>query len=423
MTAHRFAAGLTLTFPSPTVDGLTPVDVITQEMGIRPSAGQTLRVNTLVKEGDLVAQGAPVACLRDAPNVQFVAPKAARVARITLEAGRKISEIVLFRENGGDVRRHDVTDASDAANLRTLMQGAGAWPWLRRRPFGGMPATDEQPATIVVMAVDTRPFAPDPRAALEGREDAFARGLQALTLLTEGPVLLCQPAGAALVDASLFGRGLRRVDCGTRHPQGAAGIQIHTLAPATLDAPVWDIHAEDVAALGDLLQTGVLPMTRLVQIAGAGLRAARLVRTQQGADLRELTQHEALPGTQRLLSGSPIDGHDAHWLAPRDRQITVLPAPAPQKPLHWFAAALTRSGTPLPVIPTAALAQAFGAALPAVPFIRALTAGDDEMAMKLGLLSLLEEDIGLADYVVGGDAHLAGLLRGMLDRIRTEMAA
>ncbi|MBT8410323.1 MAG: Na(+)-translocating NADH-quinone reductase subunit A [Octadecabacter sp.] len=423
MTAHRFAAGLTLTFPSPAVDGLTPARVITQEAGIRPSTGQTLRVTPLVKEGDLVAQGAPVACLRDAPNVQFVAPMAARVARITLEAGRKISEIVLFREDGGDVRRHDVAKAANAANLRSLMQGAGVWPWLQRRPFGGMPATEERPAAIVVMAVDTRPFAPDPRPALEGREDAFARGLKALALLSEGPVLLCQPAGAALMDASAFGQDLRRVDCGTRHPQGAAGIQIHSHAPATLDAPVWDIHAEDVAALGDLLQTGVLPMTRLVQIAGAGLREARLVRTQQGADLRELTQHEALPGPQRLLSGSPIDGQDAHWLAPRHRQITVLPTPAPQKPLHWFAAALTRSGTPMPVIPTAALSQAFGAALPAVPFIRALTAGDDEMAMKLGLLSLLEEDIGLADYVVGGDAHLANMLRGMLDRIRTEMAA
>jgi len=330
---------------------------------------------------------------------------------------------VLFREDGGDVRSHVVTSALDPANLRTLMQGAGVWPWLRRRPFGGMPKTDEQPAAIVVMAVDTRPFAPAPCAALAGREDDFARGLQALSLLTDAPVLLCQPAGAALVDAKAFGKRLRRVDCGTRHPQGAAGIQIHALAPATLDAPVWDIHAEDVAALGDLLHSGVLPMTRMVQIAGSGLREARLVRTQQGADLRELTRYAALPGTHRLLSGSQIDGTDAHWLAPRHRQITVLPGPAPQKPLHWFKAALTRSSTPMPVIPTAALTQAFGAALPAVPFIRALTAGDDEMAMKLGLLSLLEEDIGLADYVVGGDAHLAGLLRGMLDRIRTELAA
>ena len=31
---------------------------------------------------------------------------------------------------------------------------------------------------------------------------------------------------------------------------GLAGIRIHDLAPATIEAPVWDLHAEDVAALG-----------------------------------------------------------------------------------------------------------------------------------------------------------------------------
>ena len=55
--------------------------------------------------------------------------------------------------------------------------------------------------------------------------------------------------------------------------------------------------------------------------------------------------------------------------------------------------------------------------------MRALSSGDDETAIRLGVLSLLEEDVALADYVTGGEAHLAGLLRGMLDRIRTELAA
>jgi Na+-transporting NADH:ubiquinone oxidoreductase subunit A len=75
------------------------------------------------------------------------------------------------------------------------------------------------------------------------------------------------------------------------------------------------------------------------------------------------------------------------------------------------------------VIPSAALDQAFGGVIPAAAFVRVLSAGDDETAMKMGVLSLLEEDIALADYVLGGDAHLAALLRGVLDRIRTEFAA
>lgn len=75
------------------------------------------------------------------------------------------------------------------------------------------------------------------------------------------------------------------------------------------------------------------------------------------------------------------------------------------------------------MIPTAALDQAFAGRLPAAVFLRALSAGDDETALKMGVLSLLEEDLALADYVLGAEAHLAVLLRGMLERIKTEFAA
>lgn len=422
MPALAFNAGLTPRFPSPPADAAEPEVVITEEAGIRTSANQSLRVTPLVAEDEVVAQGAPVACLRDAPDVQLVAPMPGRVARIALLPGRRLSEIVFFREPGGDAVRHDASVADTDSGLRRLMQVSGIWPWLRRRPFGDMPAGPERPAAIVVMAIDTRPLAPDPRLALEGREETFARGLGALTTLTDGPVFVCQAPGPRIFEAGL-GERVRAVDCGSRHPQGSAGIRIHDLAPATIEAPVWDVHAEDVAALGDLLATGVAPMTRWVSVAGAALREGRRVRTQVGADLRELTRRHVNPGGHVLMSGSPLDGHAAHWLAPRHRQVTVLPRPDVGGAPHWLVSALTRSARPKPVIPTAALAQAFGAALPAAIFVRALSAGDDELAMKLGVLSLLEEDVALADYVLGGEARLQELLRGMLERIRLEFAA
>ncbi|WP_112322696.1 Na(+)-translocating NADH-quinone reductase subunit A [Oceanibium sediminis] len=417
-----FGAGLTPEFPSPA--GNSHIDeVFTEEAAVRPPVGHALHVTPLAQEGELVAQGAAVACLRHAPDVCFTAPLAGRVARITLLPGRKLSEIVLFREPGDAVERHDTGRASTPAGLRRLMQGAGLWPWLRRRPFGGMPAHGETPAAILVMATDTRPFAPDPRHTLQGREEDFARGLRALAQLTEGPVILCQQGGAPLVDPGAGGDRLRIVTRGARHPQGSTGICVHQLFPAGLEVPVWDIHAEDTAALGALLATGVLPMTRLVQIAGSALREARTLRTHPGADLRQLTQRIAAPGPHVLMSGSPLDGHTAQWLAPRHRQVTVLPREIAGRKPHWLVAALTQSASPKPAIPTAGLNQAFGAVLPAVPFIRALSAGDDETAMKLGVLSLLEEDVALADYVLSAPGQLTSTLRAMLERIRSEFAA
>ncbi len=90
---------------------------------------------------------------------------------------------------------------------------------------------------------------------------------------------------------------------------------------------------------------------------------------------------------------------------------------------HWFLSALHRAARPLPLIPTAALEQALGGAMPAIPFLRALAAGDAETATRLGALSLLPEDLALADYVSCAEPGLSGLLAGMLARLQAEEAA
>lgn len=413
-------AGLAPRFASPPERaGIS--DVITEEAAVRPPDGSPLIVTPLVAEGDRVARGQAVATLRQAPRICLVAPIAGTVAHLRLLPGRKLSEIVIYRDADDAGTRHDTTASGGAAGLRHLMQAAGVWPLLRRRPFGGMPGPDETPAAIVVMATDTRPGAPDPRLALQGREDDLARGLAALSLLTDGPVIVCAardvlPPGAVRPPA-------REVLRGDLHPQGASGICIHQLCPAGIDAPVWDLHAEDAAALGALIATGVLPMARLVRIAGAGLREGCMLRTHPGADLRQLTRRIAAPGAHVLMSGGPLDGHRVPWLGLRDRQVTVLPAQADRPAPHWLVAALSHAPRGVPVIPTAALTQALGAALPAAPLLRALGAGDAETAARLGLLSLLEEDVALADYVLGEGGAVMAQLRTMLERIRKEQAA
>ena len=80
-----------------------------------------------------------------------------------------------------------------------------------------------------------------------------------------------------------------------------------------------------------------------------------------------------------------------------------------------------RRAYPKPMIPTAALSQAFGASLPSAAFVRALTSGDSETAVNLGLLSLLEEDVALADYVLSDEGRLPRLLRGVLDEVAKEL--
>ena len=395
---------------------------ITDQCTLFARPEQDFRVDMLVNPGEEVAQGAPVLRSRRHPSLTLVAPVAGTVAGVDLGPGRRLSQVLFFHLPDGERHVHDVRAAENGTNAsatRSLLLSAGLWTYLRSRPFGRLPSPDETPAAIFVMALDTRPDAPPPALTLKGRLDAFARGLQALVGLTSGPVHVCHDGTAGLGDIGGGNRiRLNRVE--PVHPLGLPGMQIASRFPAATGKPVWDIHAEDAAGIGEFLATGLVPETRMVSVSGPALREKRLVRCQPGADLRALTFDIVRPGPHRLMSGSALDGMEGRWLGSCDRQVAAIAAAGPERRPHWFSAALRRSSRPLPIIPTAALDHAFGGILPAAPLVRAIAANDTETAIRLGALSLIEEDVALADYVTAASPRLAVLLRGMLDWIADE---
>ncbi|MCB1329883.1 MAG: Na(+)-translocating NADH-quinone reductase subunit A [Maritimibacter sp.] len=418
-----FNSGLNVRIASPRPAPGDPATVVTEEAALTAQLKEDFRVEPLVAEGALVAQGAPVLASRRNPAFQVTAPMPARVAAIRLGPGHRLSSVLFFHEPDAGRHAWDTKAADDPAALRTLLLSTGLWRNFRSRPFGHVPLPGETPAAIFVMGADTRPHAPDPGVAIAGQEAALARGLAALTGLTTGTVFLCHPRGAPRVAASALTERVKSVTLASSHPQGLAGTQIHRHRPARIGAPVWDIALEDVAAIGALLETGHVAETRLVSIAGPALRDARLVRSQPGADLKQLCHGHVRPGPHEIWTGSALDGHESHWLGGRDRQVTVFEsAHRPDKP-HWFQAALARASRPKPLIPTAALDLALGGALPAMPFLRALASGDTETFTHLGGLSLLEEDLALADYVTRAEPSVRALLAAMLDTVATEEAA
>ncbi|MGP1782863.1 NADH:ubiquinone reductase (Na(+)-transporting) subunit A, partial [Shewanella frigidimarina] len=172
--------------------------------------------------------------------------------------------------------------------------------------FSRIPGVDSTAAGIFVTAIDTQPLAADPVVVIAEHKADFEIGLKVLSKLTEGKVYLCKAAGADIPSANA-----QVEEFAGPHPAGLPGTHIHNLLAASATRTVWHINYQDVIAIGQLFVTGELHTQRVVAIAGPKAVKPRLVRTQMGAAMAQLTEGEASEGNVRIISGSVLNGRKA----------------------------------------------------------------------------------------------------------------
>jgi len=412
-----------------------------------------LKPTMLVQPGDTVLRGQPVFEDKKTPGVRHTAPAAGRVA--ALNRGDKRAFVSLVIEVATVDGAHAQVDFAswrgqppaegDGAGLRALLVESGLWTALRSRPFSRVPAPDAVPSAIFVTAMDTRPLAPQVEMALAGREDDYARGVLALRDLTPGTVFVCRTPGSA-VRVPRAGRIAIEEFAGP-HPAGNAGTHIHFLHPVGTARSVWHVGAQDVAAIGHLLATGRLDVSRVVSIAGPSIARPRLLRTRLGASVDELVAGELAAGEQRVISGSVLDGRTAMgeaegFLGRYHQQVSALPEGRGRELLGWIApgagkfsitgavlGAFSRSrrafttttnGSRRAIVPLGTYEAVMPMDILPTFLLRALVTGDLERAEALGALELDEEDLALCTYACPGKNDYGPMLRDMLARMEKE---
>jgi Na+-transporting NADH:ubiquinone oxidoreductase subunit A len=218
--------------------------------------------------------------------------------------------------------------------------------------------------------------------------------------------------------------------------------------PVSVHRSVWTIGYQDVIAVGRLVTTGRLDVERVISLGGPGVRRPRLLRTRVGASLDELLEGELLPGAQRIISGSVLDGRartspaDA-FLGRHHLQVAVLPEagdremfgyimPGTEKfsvtgtvlgafrKAHRFAFSTSTNGSPRAMVPIGSYERVMPFDMLPTFLLRALIIRDDQRAAELGALELDEDDVALCTYVCPGKTEYGPLLRAALDRIEKE---
>jgi Na+-transporting NADH:ubiquinone oxidoreductase subunit A len=381
-----------------------------------------LRPKLHCDQGDEVMDGQPLFHDRAHPEIMFVSPVSGIVESVTYGPRRSLSALVIKVRPETPASEPGSVDATTAAGLRAALLDRGLWPSFLTRPFGRIPAPGAIADAIFVTATGDDHHAPDPHVVLSGRQDAFRSGLKALTLLTDGPVHVCQTPGKDL--AAGIGDRIQSSRFSSGPATGLAGHHVHRLFPVGHGRQVWTVGYQDVAAIGELLETGRYDGARVVSLSGQQVRRPRLLRTVGGANLADLIAGETLEepagSATAVLSGSVITGRPAAWLGRYHQQVTLIEsAPerrtAPERGLKaWFR---PRRRMPGPLIPTAALERAFIFDAPPVPLLRALSVGDAETARKLGCLEMVEEDLAPLSMACTSGADYGQMLRHVLDEL------
>ena len=454
MALHRIRKGLDLPLAGDPVQAVE-VAAAPPRVALLGADWIGLKPTMLVQVGDRVLRGTPLFEDKKTPGVVHVSPAAGSVAAIHRGERRSFQSIVIDVDAADRAAPQvDFTDLGagtgpdlGAARLRELLVASGLWTAFRTRPYSKVPSPSSEPHALFVTAIDTRPHAPAVDVALAGRTDDFRAGVAAIAKLCAGTTYVCKAAGSEVPVPSA-----PRIAVETfsgPHPAGTAGLHIHRLDPVRAGKTVWHIGYQDVAAIGRLMTSGSLDVERVISLGGPGALRPRLLRTRLGASLASLTRDEIRAGTQRIISGSVLDGRAAAgpvhgYLGRYHLQVAVLPegpgrelfgwiAPSRDKFSlwgvvlgHWtkrrLALTTTTNGSPRAMVPIGAYERVMPFDLLPTFLLRALVAGDIEWAEEMGCIELDEEDLALCTFVCPGKTEYGPLLRAMLARIEKEEA-
>lgn len=405
-----------------------------------------------VEVGDEVKAGDPLFHDKSMPAVKFVAPVSGEVIAIHRGAKRAIAEVVILADKEQQYRTLTPPQLSSCSRqeLQDFLMDSGAWALIRQRPFQTIPAPGDVPRDIFISTFDTAPLAPDLNYVVEGKGEAFQKGLDVLTRLTDGSVWLGLDGRGKSTPSAVFtqAKGVKKCTFKGKHPAGNVGVQIHHISPIRSGEKVWTLNVQDVITIGALFTESRFNATRVVALSGDECKENGYVTTAMGANIGDLTAGNIKGENVRIISGDILSGATANaagFLSAFDDQITVIEEGNDFEMFGWLAPSYARPtvsrtypgnlvapgrvfhvntnthGEKRAFVVTGQYESVLPMDILPQHLFKAILAGDIEKMEGLGILELSEEDVALCEFACTSKQPLQQMLRDGLEMIQEQM--
>ena len=447
---------------------------------VKPTDFVGLTPRLTVDEGDMVHVGDALFVDKHDERIRFTSPVDGHVKAIVRGEKRKLVEVVVeadYKSAGSTGSDGKSSSTMTAEGIKAAMLQCGLWPMLRQRPFGTIAYPDDKPKAFFVSAFDSAPLAPDYDFALQGKESFFAKGIEALTLLTDGLVHVCFRPGQGL--AEYLDCFVPRNDAKRQveihyikgpHPAGNIGTQIAHIDPINKGEVVWTMNPQDVAVLGELVSTGVYRPEKVVAVAGPQLNNPHYYRIIAGACMESIVadqvSNDGYPKTEtssmnyRAISGNVLSGTQIKvdgFIGAYDNMLTLLPEGNQPEFMGWmmpgvrkfsfsrtfFSGFMPKSdkemmgvqlsrfkrfwkfdtnlhGEERPFVVTGDFEKVFPFDIYPLQLIKACLIGDLDLMENLGIYEVEPEDFALCEFIDTSKTDIQSIIRNGLEMARKE---
>ena len=399
-----------------------------------------MKPTMLVKDNDEVKAGQQLFEDKKNPGVFFVAPAGGVIKSINRGDKRKFLSIEIEISQNEDFVDYDMGINQD--EIKNTLFNSGLWNAFRTRPFNRTPKISSSPEALFINCCDTNPLSVDPYEIINLEKDSFDLGLEIIKELFNCDIHLTYQNSN--FDNTLSGINYHQF--AGPHPAGLVGTHISKIHPVNINSKVWTINFQDIISIGYLKRNKKIKTTKIISLGGPAVFEPSLIRVRYGCNLDEITAGK-IEDNSRVISGSVLHGHESEgvmkYLGYYDSQVSVIPDEVNEIFLNWlmpgsslhsklnvFISSFIRpkkyifntsiGGGNRAIVPISSYEEVVPMDILVTQLLKSLVVSDIEMAIDLGMLELVPEDLSLCSYVCPSKYDYSSILMDNLNKLYLE---
>ncbi len=423
-------------------------------VGILPSEFIGCKPGLIVSKGDKVKLGSVLFYDKNNPVVKFTSPVSGKIEEI-IRGDRRRLEAIVIRTDGNRRKNFSIPSGEIKKEQRdtvlNLLFESGLFPYLIQRPFGRIAVPEKLPRDIFVSAMNTAPLAPDSEIIVSGREEYFQKGLDVLSILTDGRVyLVIDGKKDDVLPVFLKAQSVELCRFSGPHPAGNCGVHIHHIKPIMgRHDTVWTCSVEGVIQIGHLFCDAKISSETIIAVAGSAAKGRAYYRTTRGAQISSFVNPVKYEQKTRFISGDVLTGRRSCYdgfAGFYNNLVTVIPEPDEDRFefLGWaepgfgkfsrsmtylsnyirfgnkFTQKASLNGSRRAFIATGIYEKVLPMDLFPVFLLKSIEGGDVGEIEGLGIYDVIEEDIALCEYIDPSKNSMQQMLRKGLDLVEKE---